>query len=80
MPVAFELVKKPIQYSCLTTKKLKRKSEKTKNEMMRFTENYSPMHLAAPTPSFRYSARLRNISYGYGNGIRPAQTARAGTR
>jgi hypothetical protein len=35
IPVAFELVKKPIQYSCLTTKKLKRKSEKTKNEMMR---------------------------------------------
>ena len=35
IPVAFELVKKPIQYSDLATKKLKRKSEKTKNEMMR---------------------------------------------
>ena len=33
--MAFELVKKPIQYSDLATKKLKRKSEKTKNEMMR---------------------------------------------
>ena len=35
IPVAFELVKKPIQYSDMTTRKLKRKSEKTKNEMMR---------------------------------------------
>ena len=35
IPVAFELVKKPIQYSCLSTKKVKRKSEKTKNELMR---------------------------------------------
>ena len=35
IPVAFELVKKPIQYSDLARKKLKRKSEKTKNEMMR---------------------------------------------
>jgi hypothetical protein len=35
VPVAFELVKKPIQYSDIATKKLKRKSEKTKNEMMR---------------------------------------------
>jgi SRSO17 transposase len=35
IPVAFELVKKPIQYSELATRKLKRKSDKTKNEMMR---------------------------------------------
>ena len=35
IPVAFELVTKPIQYSDITTQKLKRKSEKTKNEMMR---------------------------------------------
>lgn len=35
IPVAFELVTKPIQYSDITTKKLKRKSEKTKKEMMR---------------------------------------------
>jgi hypothetical protein len=35
IPVAFELVKKPVQYSDIATKKLKRKSEKTKNEMMR---------------------------------------------
>lgn len=35
IPVAFELVKKPIQYSDLATQKLKRKSDKTKNEMMR---------------------------------------------
>ena len=35
IPVAFELVKKPIQYSDIATKKLKRKSDKTKNEMMR---------------------------------------------
>lgn len=33
--MVFELVKKPIQYSFPSTKKLKRKSEKTKNEMMR---------------------------------------------
>ena len=35
IPVAFELVKKPIQYCDLASKKLKRKSEKTKNELMR---------------------------------------------
>lgn len=35
IPVAFELVKKPIQYSDLASRKLKRKSDKTKNEMMR---------------------------------------------
>lgn len=35
IPVAFELVKKPFQYSDLKTKKVKRKSEITKNEMMR---------------------------------------------
>lgn len=35
IPVAFELVKKPIQYSDIATKKLKRRSEKTKNQMMR---------------------------------------------
>jgi hypothetical protein len=35
IPVAFELVTKPIQYSDLATKKPRRKSEKTKNEMMR---------------------------------------------
>ena len=35
IPVAFELVKKPIQYSDIATRKLKRMSEKTKNEMMR---------------------------------------------
>jgi SRSO17 transposase len=33
--VAFELVKKPIQYSDIATRKLKRKGDKTKNEMMR---------------------------------------------
>ena len=33
--MAFELVTKPIQYSDLATKMLKRKSDKTKNEMMR---------------------------------------------
>ena len=33
--MAFELVKKPIQYSDLASRKLKRKSDKTKNEMMR---------------------------------------------
>ncbi|MCL1128074.1 transposase, partial [Shewanella surugensis] len=35
IPVAFELVKKPFQYSVLKTRKVKRKSEITKNEMMR---------------------------------------------
>lgn len=35
IPVAFELVKKPIQYCDIATKKLKRKSEITKNELMR---------------------------------------------
>lgn len=35
IPVAFELVRKPIQYSDIATKKLKRMSEKTKNQMMR---------------------------------------------
>ena len=35
IPVAFELVNKPIQYSDIATKKLKRKSDKTKNEVMR---------------------------------------------
>lgn len=35
IPVAFELVTKPIQYNNLATRKLKIKSEKTKNEMMR---------------------------------------------
>ena len=35
IPVAFELGTKPIQYSDITTQKLKRKSDKTKNEMMR---------------------------------------------
>ena len=35
IPVAFELVAKPIQYSDIGTRKLRRKSEKTKNEMMR---------------------------------------------
>ena len=35
VPVAFELVNKPIQYSDITTKKLKRRSDKTKNQMMR---------------------------------------------
>jgi len=35
IPVAFELVTKPILYSEIATKKLKRKSERTKNEMMR---------------------------------------------
>ena len=35
IPVAFELVRKPIQYSDIATQKRKRKSEKTKNEMMR---------------------------------------------
>ena len=35
IPVAFELVKKPIQYCDIATKRLKRKSEVTKNELMR---------------------------------------------
>jgi hypothetical protein len=35
IPVAFELVKKPIQYCDIATKKLKRMGEKTKNQMMR---------------------------------------------
>ena len=35
IPVAFKLVNKPIQYSDIATKKLKRKSDKTKNEMTR---------------------------------------------
>ena len=35
IPVAFELVKKPIEYSDLASKKRRRKSEKTKNEMVR---------------------------------------------
>ena len=33
--MAFELVKKPFQYCCLATKKVKRRSEPTKNELMR---------------------------------------------
>ena len=35
IPVAFELVKKPIQYCDIATRRLKRKSEVTKNELMR---------------------------------------------
>jgi len=35
LPIAFELVKKPIQFSDLKTRKVKRKSEVTKNEMLR---------------------------------------------
>ena len=35
IPVAFELVKKPIQYSDIKTKKARRKSKITKNEMLR---------------------------------------------
>jgi DDE superfamily endonuclease len=35
IPVAFELVKKPIQYCDLKTGQIKRKSEVTKNELMR---------------------------------------------
>ncbi len=35
IPVAFELIKKPVQYSNLKTKKCKRKSLVTKNELMR---------------------------------------------
>ena len=34
-PVAFEAVKKPCQYCDLETRRLKRKSDRTKNEMMR---------------------------------------------
>lgn len=35
LPIAFELVKKPIQFSDLKPKKQKRKSEITKNQMLR---------------------------------------------
>ena len=35
LPVAFELIKKPIQYTDIKTRKLKRKSEQTKNEYLR---------------------------------------------
>jgi hypothetical protein len=35
LPVAFELVRKPYLYSDLATKKVKRKSEETKNDMLR---------------------------------------------
>lgn len=35
IPVAFELVKKPFQYSDIKTRQVKRKGEVTKNEMMR---------------------------------------------
>ncbi|MBL1244528.1 MAG: transposase [Sulfurimonas sp.] len=35
IPVAFEIVKKPIRYSELKTKKERRKSDTTKNELMR---------------------------------------------
>ncbi|MGH8604250.1 MAG: IS701 family transposase [Gammaproteobacteria bacterium] len=35
IPVAFELVKKPLQYSDLKSRQVKRKGEVTKNEMMR---------------------------------------------
>jgi len=35
LPVAFELVRKPTLYSDVATKKVKRKSEETKNEMLR---------------------------------------------
>ena len=35
LPIAFELVKKPIQFSDLKTQKRKRKSTITKNEMLR---------------------------------------------
>ena len=35
IPVAFELVKKPLQYSDLQTRQVKRKSEVTKNELVR---------------------------------------------
>jgi len=35
LPVAFELVTKPIKFSCLKTRKVKRKSTVTKNEQLR---------------------------------------------
>jgi hypothetical protein len=35
IPVAFEIIKKPIQFSDLVTRKVKRKSKITKNELMR---------------------------------------------
>ena len=35
LPIAFELIKKPIQFSDLKTKKRKRKSEVTKNQLLR---------------------------------------------
>lgn len=35
LPVAFELVRKPCRYSDVATKKVKRKSEETKNDMLR---------------------------------------------
>ena len=35
IPITFEIVKKPIRYSDLKTKKERRKAEKTKNELMR---------------------------------------------
>ncbi len=35
IPVAFEIIHKPIQYSDLETKKVRRRSEVTKNELMR---------------------------------------------
>lgn len=35
LPVAFELIRKPYLYSDLATQKVKRKSEETKNEMLR---------------------------------------------
>jgi len=35
IPVAFEIIRKPILYSDIKTKKVKRKSEVTKNEIMR---------------------------------------------
>jgi len=35
LPIAFELIKKPIEFSDLKTKKRKRKSEVTKNELLR---------------------------------------------
>jgi len=35
IPVAYEIIKKPIQYTDLKDKKLKRKSEVTKNDLMR---------------------------------------------
>ena len=35
IPVAFEIVSKPVQYSDIKTRKVKRESEETKNELMR---------------------------------------------